>query len=320
MCSSRSTQMNRRGSRRTVDVLAGLLIVLVLAVISLCCFLGIHSREDLLAYYAMVHEHFHPAWKDLALRRICKGDSVESLLKRHPPVRREDFGPYTMLSYAERGSFNTLGVIAKNARLIDARAGSCTWRHIFFAAPEEGKAFRQAYSQYMRQRILEGQAYRIHRTIAAGQDVFLSRRVERSEVRAEPNESEYSSEVLEQMRDIYGSDYIDQFVSTRLELTVEVTEVLYGDLEPGTVLKFRGDNCGDAGLKGPETVFLHVDDSRILYPHYSQRGETYATVPKEALDWYQSLSPAQVTELETRWQAELSDSRRLPRRPAGSAQ
>jgi hypothetical protein len=252
----------------------------------------------------MVREHFHPAWKDLALRRIRKGDSVESLLQRHPPVRREDFGPYTKLSYAKRGSFNTLAVVAKNARLIDARAGSCTWQHVFFGTPEEESAFSRAYLQYLRQRTLEGQAYHIHRTIAAGQDVFLSRRVERSKVRDEPNESGYSSEMLQEMRQIYGQAYLDP-VMTHLELTVEVTKVLYGDLEPGTVLKFRGDNCGDAGQKGSETVFLHVDDSRILYPH-SQGGETYATVPKEALDWYQSLSPAQVKELEARWQTAMT--------------
>ena len=304
MCSSRSTGPNRRGSKRTVDVLPGLLIVLALVVLSVCCLLGIHSREDIRAYYAMARGHFHPAWKDLALRHIRQGDSLESL-RKYQPVRREDFGLYTQLYYAQPGTSNILEVFAKNTRLIHARASGYMWEHVFFTAPEEKTALNQAYSEYIHHKILEGQAYHIHRVIAAGQDVFLSRRVERSEVRYDPNESEYSAKMWEQMRQIYGQAYLDQFM-TQLELTAEVTEVLYGDLEPGTVLKFRGDNCGDAGLKGPETVFLHVNDFRILYPHYPQRGETYATVPKEALDWYQSLSPAQVKELETRWQTAVT--------------
>jgi hypothetical protein len=292
----RSVQPRRRGWRKALVVAAGVLAVLVLVVASLCCFFGIHSTQDLRAYGAMTRGHFHPVWKDLAWRCICKGDSVESLLKRYPPVRREDFGPYTQLYYAQPGSFDTLGVLAKNARLIHARAGSCTWEHIFFTAPEEEEALSQAYAEYAHQRVLEGQAYRIHRTIVAGQDVFLSGRVERSQVRDDPNESEYSAELIRQMREIYGQAYLDS-VMTHLELTVEVTKVLYGDLEPGTVLKFRGDNCGDAGLNGPETVFLHVEDSRILYPH-SRGGETYVAVPRKALDWYLSLNADEVKKLE----------------------
>jgi hypothetical protein len=282
-------------------MLAGLLVILGLVVVSACYFFGIHSRKDIRAYRAMAGEHFHPIWKDLAWRRICKGDNVESLLRRHPPVRREDFGPYTTLSYMEPGSFNTLTIIAKNGRLIHGQAASCTWERNFFTDPEEEKAFSQAYSEYVHQRILEGQAYHIHRVIAAGQDVFLSRRVERSQVRDDPNESEYPAELMQQMREIYGQAYLDS-VMTHLELTVEVTEVLYGDLEPGTVLKFRGDNCEEADLDRPETVFLHVEDSRILYSR-SHGGETYATVPRKALDWYQSLTADQIKELEARWGA-----------------
>ncbi len=296
MCHSRTDKPDRDGGRRISAILAGGPIVLALTVALLCWWLGIHSRQDIGAYYGMARGHFHPLWKELALRRIRKGDSLESL-RRHRPVRREDFGPYTQLYYAERGSAGTLEVLAKNTRLIHARAWGHTGGHVFFRAPKEEKAFDEAYSEYMHQGILEDQAYRIHRTIVGGQDIFLSRRVERAQVRYDPNESEYSSKLLQEMRDIYGSDYVDQFVWSRLELTVEVTEVLYGDLEPGTVLKFPGDNCGDAGLKGPETVFLHVDDSRILYPH-SQGGETYTTVPREALDWYESLTADEVKKLE----------------------
>jgi uncharacterized protein YnzC (UPF0291/DUF896 family) len=293
MCRQCADQPNRDRDKKATRVLAGALIVSALAVAFLCWFLGIHSRQDMGAYCAMARGHFHPAWKDLALRRIRKGDSLESL-RRYRPVRREDFGPYTQRYYA--GSSGTLEVRAKNTRLIHARAWGHTGDHVFFRAPEEEKAFEEAYLDYVRQRILESQACRIHRVIAAGQDVFLSQRVERSQVRYDPNDSEYSAKMWEQMRHIYGQAYLDQFM-TQLELTVEVTEVLYGDLEPGTVLKFPGDNCGDAGLNGAETVFLHVKDSRLLWSH-SEGGEAYTTVPREALDWYQSLTADEVKKLE----------------------
>jgi hypothetical protein len=80
-------------------------------------------------------------------------------------------------------------------------------------------------------------------------------------------------------------------------LTVEVNEVLYGDLQPGTVLKFRGDHCEDDGQDGARTIFLHVEDARLLFPD-AEGGEAYATVPREALDWYRSLTPEEVKQLE----------------------
>jgi hypothetical protein len=68
-------------------------------------------------------------------------------------------------------------------------------------------------------------------------------------------------------------------------------------VEPGTVLRFAGDECVGAGLDGPETVFLHGKDSRILSPH-SQGGQLYMTVSRSALDWHQSLTADQIKKLE----------------------
>jgi hypothetical protein len=167
---------------------------------------------------------------------------------------------------------------------------------VFFTTPKEEAAVGQAWTEYAHQLILETQAYHIHRTIMTGQDVFLSRRVQRSQVRADPNDAKYSAEIMQQLREIYGQAYLDQFMN-HLVLTVEVNEVLSGVLQPGTVLKFRGDNCDDADLNEPETVFLHVKDSRLLWSR-SQGGETYATVPRKALDWYRSLTPEEVKKLE----------------------
>jgi hypothetical protein len=290
-----SAQQSRGRGKRVVAIVGGLLVVFLLVVVSSCWFFGIHSTRDLRAYAAMADGDFHPVWKDLAWRRICKGDSVESLVQRHPPLRREDFGSYTQLYYAR--PFNSLVIVAKKGRLIHARAGSCTWEHIFFTAPEEEAALGHAWTEYAHQLILEGQAYRIHRTITSGQDVFLSRRVQRTQVHDDPNDPRYPPETMQQMREVYGQAYLDKFW-THLELTVEVNEVLSGGLRPGTVLKFRGNNCDDADLNGPETIFLHVKDSRLLWSH-SKGGEAYATVPRKALDRYRSLTPEEIKKLET---------------------
>lgn len=143
---------NRRKLAKLLIGAAGFLVVLLLAGAFLCWFLGIRSREDLLAYRCMRAEHFHPVWKDLALRRIRKGDDLEETIRKYPPIRREDFGPYTALIY-HRGllSFNTLQIIATDGVLIYARAGSCCWEHFFFESPTHEEAICQAYSEYVKQ-------------------------------------------------------------------------------------------------------------------------------------------------------------------------
>lgn len=106
------------------------------------------------------------------------------------------------------------------------------------------------------------------------QDVFLSNRI----VRSRKPEADQSA---------------------RLRLAVNVTHVLYDDLQPGTRLEFLGDESREADMAEPETVFLHFDDSRVVYP-YSPEESVYLTVPKKALDWYQSLTADQTRDLETK--------------------
>ncbi len=266
--------VNRREVRNAVRVGVCCAAGLLLLVIALCGFLGIRSSMDVLAYYTMLREDYHPVWKDLALRRIRKGDSIDNLLKRHPPVVRDDFPPYIVLGYSERGSFNVLDLVAKDGRLLAAHAAGCTWTHIFFTTPAEEEVFGLAYSQHAQQWLLEATAYRIHLAITHGQDVFLSNRIERSQVS-------------------------DAGKPARPKLAVEVTRVLHGNLKAGARLEFFGDECREADLDEPETVFLHFDDSRVVYPH-SPEGPVYLTVPRRVLDWYQSLSADQLRELETK--------------------
>jgi len=285
-------RLSLRMLSRAAIAVDGLFVLLTFAAIFLCGRLGIHSRKDVLAYQAMIREHYDPVWKDLAWRRIRKGDPIETVLQRHPPLRRDDFPPYTELRYNEIGSLNGLAIRAKDGKLISAGAGSHTWTHFFFHSPKEEEAFDKAYSAYVEQRLLESQAFEIHQVIKGGQDVFLARVIN-------SGGRDYSGEVLRELREIYGQAYLVSAGLIEPELTVEVTSVLYGDLEVGAILTFPGENC-DLGEPGePEPVFLHVDDRRLLNPQNEAR-ESYSAVPRKALDWHQSLTPNQLQELETR--------------------
>jgi hypothetical protein len=285
-------RLSRRKITRALVAAVGLAIVLTFAAIGLCWFFGIHSRMDIVAYQAMIHEDYPPIWKDLAWRRIRKGDRLEDLIEEYEPVWREDFGPYVHVSYTTPYDFNWLGITAKDGRLICAYAGSCTWQHVFFDSPEEEEAFNKAYLAYAKQRMLESQAFKIHQVIKSGQDVFLARATD-------SRGTEYASESLWELETIYGRDYVKQMGLRPRELTVEVTTVLHGDLQVGAVLTFAGDSCDLAEAGEPEPVFLHVDDERLIDPQYPAR-ELYVTVPRKALDWYQSLTPDQVKDLEAR--------------------
>ncbi len=305
-------RLNRKWLRRAAIGVAGVLVVVALATVLLCSFFGIHSRRDIGAYRMMMREHYHPIWKDLAWRQIKKGDSLESLLQRHPPLGREEYGPYVDLRYGQWTAFDGLNVWAKKGRLIAATAWSCTWRHVFFDAPEEEEAIRSVYSASVQQRVLENHAFGIHRAIAAGQDVFLARLIERRDI---PDEWQYPPDKMEELRQIYGQEYLDSIRPTRPELTIELTEVLHGDLRAGTILTFPGEDC-DVRPGEPEPVFLHLDDMRLIYhPQYPAR-EIYTTVPKKALDWYQSLTPEQVKDLEARCLAERAERLKLQEQAA----
>jgi len=118
-----SIRLNCKMLRKATITGTGLLILLTLAVVRPCGWLGIRSRMDVMGYRAMMQEHCPPSWKDLACRRIRKGDSLDSLLQRHPPMWREDFGPYVHLSCIMPPDFNWPEIAAKDGRLIDAQAG-----------------------------------------------------------------------------------------------------------------------------------------------------------------------------------------------------
>lgn len=280
--------------KKILHFIVGALTLLVLLGVLFCHHVGIRSTSDIAAYGAMWREDFPPIWKDLARGRIKKGDSIESVLQKHPLAYREDAGSYTSLDYFTGGLCQRgVIVIAKDGKLIAAKANGNGWQHLFFESPEQGETFRAAHRRFKERKQLEADAYEIHCAITAGQDVFLSDHVERRHVLLLASEDK---EMLEQLKEIYGDKYIQSTQQTHEELAVEVKDVLSGDLEPGTVLMFEDTYHG---LQTSEKVFLHFDDDHALSPH--ARGEpANLTVSKSALDWYESLTPEQIQELVAR--------------------
>ncbi len=237
----------RKWLRRLVIAGFGLVVAAVLLGVFLCWFLGIHSKRDLLAYRGMRAEHFHPIWKDLALRRIRKGDDLAATIKKHPPLWQEQYGPYTVLCYHRGGvAFNTLVIVATNDVLIYARAGSCCWDHVFFESPDHQAAIRQAYALRLQQMGLDGNAWHIHLAIQAGQDVFRAERIQCREAVRKYSVERLSEELKGQYRQAYGPDF-ERLLSEEqgIEVTGVVSEVLYGDLRAGDTVTF-GEEWGQA--------------------------------------------------------------------------
>ncbi len=284
----------QRAERKVIVIGGGTLALVLLLGALLGHVVRLRSGDKVLAYREMWRDHYPPIWKDLALRRINKGDSVQSVLKKHGSAHRDHAGPYTCLAYFTRGlGQREVTLLAKDGKLIAARASRQGAQHLFFDSPEQRETFGQAYRRFRKQEQLERDAYTIHCAITGGQDVFLSDHVERREV---PGPPPLQKQMMEQLKKIYGDRYIQSRHQTHEELAVEVSEVLYGDLEPGGILMFQ-ETYRTVDSKGD--VFLHFEDDWVL-SRYGRSEPWKRIVGRSALDWYQSLTPEQTQELEDR--------------------
>lgn len=278
---------------------AGGLLLLAAGLVVVCWFVGIRSKVDLVVYRELWREHHHPVWKDLALRRFGRGDPLDGLLERHVPTKREDVPPFTRLAYYRRGLYRgEVIMIARDDRLVAARADTRSGRHVFFHDAERMRTFARMYQEFTRQRRMETEAYPIHRAVRCGQDVFLSRRVERSGVVARSQavtrartDEDRSEEELKPLMEELNETYLQAVFARGERLIAEVNEVYCGDLERGAVLAFSGDRCRKEDLEEADVVFVHFEDGRMFRP-WERDEALYLTVPKRALDWYQSRTPA----------------------------
>ena len=285
----------RRRWKRFLIPAAWIFASYVLVIIFLCAFFDVRCLSDLWAYRCMMEGPLHPAWKDLALRRIHKGSDLAQIVRERPPMKRQEYGPYTLLSSCEAGKpGNTLYFVATGGELVCAEAAGFwrigsrwgRWGYVFFSDPTHVRLFEEARERHLDQVRLEQDAWLIHRAIAAGQDVVLCRQIERRESDGEPG---YDDETMRMYEQIYGRDALTSMLGLRCELTVEISQSLSGDLKPGTQLTLSVDRCSQDDLAEPELVFLHGEE-----------GEPYVLVPKKALEWYQSLTPDAVKHFEAR--------------------
>lgn len=150
--------MNRLGMRKWLRVGAGV-VAGAAGLLSLWCWhYRIWSYSD---YQAYVEVHRYPIGDDLWYGRVQAGHDLELFTTAHPPHRTREYGPFKVLSYfavwptpPNAMQFESMGVIARDGRLINAAAAGCTWHRVFFAmSTEEEAAFDQAHHDYWEERV-----------------------------------------------------------------------------------------------------------------------------------------------------------------------
>lgn len=130
----------------------GLAIAIALVgVLLLCWHFGVWSYQDWDTYQNMSHE-CHPVWRDLHSGRIKPGDEVAPVIRRTHPDKVETFEDVQWLHYG--GGFTGVTITAKEGRVVNAGAWSCTWQRPFFdswSGPER-EAFENRYTAHLRAR------------------------------------------------------------------------------------------------------------------------------------------------------------------------
>ena len=142
--------LKRIVSKRWVRVALVVACGLAALVVSACWYLGIWGYGDLIAYGGMYME-CHPVWKDLALRRVYSGQSVDELISLSDPPVVERHGRYVHVNYQNSPEFarsenalqlTGITIVAQDGKLVQAVAWSCAWSHTFFntLSPQEQRA------------------------------------------------------------------------------------------------------------------------------------------------------------------------------------
>jgi hypothetical protein len=269
-----NTDMTKR-KKVIMAFITGLGGLLVLGFV-LCIFFRIRSYEDMLAYSYM--KNMHPIWKDLACRRFGKGDDINEVIAVYPPLWEMKYAPYHRINYEHPASMEGLTLTAKNGKLISAAAGGDCWKFNFFTSPEEDDEHAKAHSAYWENLQLERELYRLHRTILDGNNVFVSEHITEATI---PSKS------------------FPEYLET--ELTVEVSEVISGDVQRGSHVTV---------LKGNLHV-THLYASRVVFVATTSNKGNYTTVSLNALKIYQSYDDEKKRGLEEKQRAEELQAQKL---------
>jgi hypothetical protein len=144
--------MNRLCAKLWVRLLFVGLVTGCLAAFSASWYFRVWSYKD---YQAFMEVRRYPVGEDLWFGRIKAGEDLQAFTVAHPPHRVCRIGSFTVLSYFSTWplppnliSFESLGVIGKDGRLIHAVAAGCTWKRMFFAMnPEDEMELDEEYRQ-----------------------------------------------------------------------------------------------------------------------------------------------------------------------------
>jgi hypothetical protein len=109
---------------------AVLIVLAVNTLLILCAHFRVWTPTEYRVYQAMKHE-CHPAWRDYHFGRVRAGDPVDDVIARTQPIKVEQKGRWTTLSYSDRG-FTGMAGVAYDGRMVLALAMSCTWTRLFF--------------------------------------------------------------------------------------------------------------------------------------------------------------------------------------------
>lgn len=264
----------RRRRLRAVYVSVAILAMLL---VSVCLYFRIYTLEDVIVYVKMLHSgQYDPVWRTLALRRARKGDPVDELIARHPPLWVYSFSPYVRLEY----SYGAIDVVAKDGRLAYACAGWHDWEHRFFDMDEaERAAYEKAESEHDAESRFQQQLPGLREAMAWGRMVFVGSGVASPVGSPPPGAGRPGGPGGPGMG---GSEW----------RTVEVVRVIQGDISVGDKIQVREWLRPGAKLA---FVLEAVEDRGEGAPASSGRT---SSVPVEVLDRHLEMSEDERSQLE----------------------
>src|SRR5438093_139513 len=147
--------MRQLWTKRWFRALAGVLAISCVAVVFACWRFRIWTYADYQAYQEVRR---YSIGEDLWFGRIKAGQDLETFTTEYPPHRSRRFGRFTLLNYYTGGPprsnsipMESMSVVAKDGRLVNAIAAGCTWHRVFFEmGTEDQSEYEAAWEAYIR--------------------------------------------------------------------------------------------------------------------------------------------------------------------------